>query len=47
MKTKEKESKKNSLNNLTLYLEDLEKEEKTEAKVSRRTKIIKIKAEIE
>ena len=34
------------LNNLTLYLKELEKEEKTKPKVSRRKEIIKIRAEI-
>ena len=34
------------INNLTLYLKELEKEEHTEPKVSRRKEIIKIRAEI-
>ena len=35
-----------SLNNLTLHLKELEKEEQTKPKVSRRKEIIKITAEI-
>ena len=34
------------INNLTLHLKELEKEEKTKPKVSRRKEIIKIRAEI-
>ena len=34
-------------NNLTLHLKELEKEEQTKPKVSRRKEIIKIRAEIE
>ena len=34
------------INNLTLHLKELEKEEQTKPKVSRRKKIIKIRAEI-
>lgn len=34
------------INNLTLYLKELEKEEQTEMKVSRRKEIIKIRTEI-
>ena len=37
---------RNISNNLTLHLKQLEKEEQTEPKVSRRKEIIKIKAEI-
>ena len=33
-------------NNLTLYLKELEKEEQTKPKISRRKEIIKIRAEI-
>ena len=37
---------KTSGNNLTLQLKDLEKEEKTKPKISRRKEIIKIRAEV-
>ena len=37
---------KSQINNLTLHLKGLEKEEKTKPKVSRRKDIIKIRAEI-
>ena len=37
---------KNQINNLTLYLKQLEKEEMKNPKVSRRKEIIKIRAEI-
>ena len=38
--------KEKSQNNLTLHLKQLEKEEQTKSKVSRRKEIIKIRAEI-
>ena len=37
---------KTQINNLTLHLKQLEKEEQTKPKVSRRKEIIKIRAEI-
>ena len=41
-----KKQQKSQINNLTLYLKELEKEEKTKHKVSRRKEIIKIREEI-
>ena len=41
-----KQQEKSQINNLTLHLKELEKEEQTKPKVSRRKEIIKIKAEI-
>ena len=41
-----KKQEKSQINNLTLHLKQLEKEEQTEPKVSRRKEIIKIRAEI-
>ena len=41
-----KKQETSQINNLTLHLNQLEKEEKTKPKVSRRKKIIKIRAEI-
>ena len=41
-----KKQDKPQVNNLTLHLKELEKEEQTKPKVSRRKKIIKIRAEI-
>ena len=41
-----KKQEKNQINNLTLYLKQLEKDEMMYAKVSRRKEIIKIRAEI-
>ena len=41
-----KKQEKSQVNNLTLHLKELEKEEKTKPKVSRRKEIIKIRAEI-
>ena len=41
-----KKQEKSPINNLTLHLKELEKEEQTKAKVSRRKDIIKIRAEI-
>ena len=41
-----KKQEKSQINNLTLHLKELEKEEKTKPKVSRRKEIIKIRAEI-
>ena len=41
-----KKQEKNQINNLTLYLKQLEKEEMKNPKVSRRKEIIKIRAEI-
>ena len=43
---KKQEKKKNQINNLTLYLKQLEKGEIKNPKVSRRNEIIKIRAEI-
>ena len=40
------ETKKSQINNLNLHLKDLEKEEQTKPKVSRRKEIIKIRSEI-
>ena len=41
-----KKQEKSQVNNLTLHLKELEKEEETKPKVSRRKEIIKIRAEI-
>ena len=41
-----KKQEKFQINNLTLYLKELEKEEQTKPKVSRRKEIIKIRAEL-
>ena len=41
-----RKQKKNQINNLTLHLKQLEKEEMRNSRVSRRTEIIKIRAEI-
>ena len=41
-----KKQEKSQINNLTLYLKDLEKEQQTKPRVSRRKEIIKIRAEI-
>ena len=41
-----KKQEKTQINNLTLHLKQLEKEEHTKPKVSRRKEIIKIRAEI-
>ena len=41
-----KKQEKNQINNLTLYLKQLEKEEMKNPRVSRRKEIIKIRAEI-
>ena len=41
-----KTQEKSQINNLTLHLKKLEKEEQTKPKVSRRKEIIKIRAEI-
>ena len=41
-----KKQEKSQINNLSLHLKQLEKEEQTEPKVSRRKEIIKIRAEI-
>ena len=41
-----KKQEKSQVNNLTLHLKELEKEEQTKRKVSRRKEIIKIRAEI-
>ena len=41
-----KKQEKSQINNVTLHLKELEKEEQTKPKVSRRKEIIKIKAEI-
>ena len=40
------ETRKSQINNLTLHLKELEKEEQTKLKVSRRKEIIKFRAEI-
>ena len=41
-----KKQEKSQINNLTLYLRQLKKEEQIKAKVSRRKEVIKIRAEI-
>ena len=41
-----KKQENSQINNLTLHLKELEKEEQTKPKVSRRKEIIKIRAEI-
>ena len=41
-----KKQEKSQLNNLTLHLKELEKEQQTKPKVSRRKDIVKIRAEI-
>ena len=41
-----KKQEKSQINNLTLYLKQLEKEEQKSSKVSRRKEIIKIRSEI-
>ena len=41
-----KKEEKSQINNLTLHLKELEKEEQTKSKVNRRKEIIKIRAEI-
>ena len=41
-----KKQEKNQINNLTVHLKQLEKEEKKNTRVSRRTDIIKVRAEI-
>ena len=41
-----KKQEKSHINNLTLHLKELEKEEQTKSKVSRRKEIIKIREEI-
>ena len=41
-----KKQEKSQINNLTLHLKELEKEEQTKPKVSRRKEIIKIRTEI-
>ena len=41
-----KKQEKSQINNLTLHLKELEKEEQTKPKLSRRKEIIKIRAEI-
>ena len=41
-----KKQKKSQINNITLHLKELEKEEQTKPKVSKRKEIIKIRAEI-
>ena len=41
-----KKQEESQINNLTLHLKELEKEEQTKPKVSRRKEIIKIRAEI-
>ena len=41
-----KKQEKSQINNLNLHLKELEKEEQTKPKVSRRKEIIKIRAEI-
>ena len=41
-----KKQEKSQINKLTLHLKELEKEEQTKPKVSRRKEIIKIRAEI-
>ena len=41
-----KKQEKSQINNLTLYLKELENEEQTKPKVNRRKEIVKIRAEI-
>ena len=41
-----KKQEKSQINNLNLHLNELEKEEQTKPKVSRRREVIKIRAEI-
>ena len=41
-----KKQEKNQINNITLHLKQLEKEEMKKPRVSRRKKIVKIRAEI-
>ena len=41
-----KKQEKSQINTLTLHLKELEKEEQTKPKLSRRKKIIKIRADI-
>ena len=41
-----KKQEKSQINNLTLHLKELEKEEQSKPKVSRRKEVIKIRAEI-
>ena len=41
-----KKQEKSQINNLTLHIKELEKEEQTKPKLSRRKEIIKIRAEI-
>ena len=41
-----RKQEKSQINNLTLYLKQLEKKEKTKPQVSRRKEIIKIRAEV-
>ena len=41
-----KKQEQSQINNLTLHLKELEKEEQTKPKVSRRKEIMKIRAEI-
>ena len=41
-----KKQEKSQINNLTLHLKELEKEEQTKPKVNRRKEIIKIRSEI-
>ena len=41
-----KKQEKSQINNLTLHLKELEKEEQTQPKISRRKEIIKIRGEI-
>ena len=41
-----RKQEKSQINNLTLHLKELEKEEQTKPKVSRRKEIIKIRVEI-
>ena len=41
-----KKQEKSQINNLTLHLKELEKEDQTKPKVSRRKEIIKVRAEI-
>ena len=46
IKAYHKKQEKSQINNLTLHLKELEEEEQTKSKVSRRKEIIKIRAEI-
>ena len=46
MAKKEKKKERSQINNLTLHLKELEKEEQTKLKVSRKKKITEIRVEM-